>query len=71
MCGGNIYKAGKQDYKRLLILADQKGYLQHACHLREYLHNTRHQTNIFERRESSHARRYSEVLANCKRAPEE
>lgn len=67
-CGGNIYKAGKQDYKRLVILKDQKVSLQHACHLREYLHNTRNRKNIIQRMD---ARRYSEVLANCKWAPEE
>lgn len=57
-CVGNIYKAGKQDYKRMLILKDQKSYLQHACHLQEHLHNTRNQRNAFQRRESSHPRRY-------------
>ena len=70
ICGGNIYKARKQDYKRLVIPKDQKVYLQHACHLREYLHNTRNQKNIIQRRESSHARRYSKALKNCKWAPE-
>lgn len=71
MCGGNTYKAGKQDYKGLVIPKDQKVYLQRACHLKEYLHNTRNQTNIIQGRESSHARRYSKVFANRWWTPEE